>query len=314
VTLRPAPRAEGIALRSGALALVAALSEIAACRPDLGPSDSLVTSPRVLAVKAEPAEAKPGVKATYTALVGRADDAGTNAPLIWHFCVAPKPLTENDSVSTVCIEDASANVAAGSGTSIEAATARNACALFGPDTAPGGFRPRDPDVTGGYYQPLLIDGIGSPVLYLTRILCNLADAPIDVAQQFAGTYVANANPHLGLLVARVGGNTASLAALPAGARVELEARWTADDAETYAFFDRSSQVLATKREALRVAWFASAGALDTESSGRAEDDLATTSQNGWLAPALPGTARIWVVLRDSRGGVDFATFDATLVP
>ena len=58
-----------------------------------------------------------------------------------------------------------------------------------------------------------------------------------------------------------------------------------------------------------MAWYSSGGALDTESTGRAPDDTGTTTDDGWLAPAAPGTVHLWTVLRDSRGGVDFATYD-----
>jgi hypothetical protein len=262
----------------------------------------------VLAIQADPPEAKPGTMATYTALVADADGSS----LVWHFCIAPEPLTDNGSVASQSVAGASL-VAVGFGSSIHAATAANACALFGPDTPPGGFRPRDADITGGYYQPLLVDGIDGPALYMARIRCNLGGASIDVAAQYASSYVVNANPHLASLVARAANADVSLHAIPAGARVELEASWTDADAESYAYFDPASQTVVTKRESIRVAWFANAGTLDTESTGRGEGDPATTSQNVWHAPA-GGAATLWVVLRDSRGGVDFAAFDVTVAP
>ncbi|MEI9949079.1 MAG: hypothetical protein WDO74_08870 [Pseudomonadota bacterium] len=85
--------------------------------------------------------------------------------------------------------------------------------------------------------------------------------------------------------------------------------WTAADAEIYAYFDRAAQRITTRRESMRVAWYASAGKLDVQSSGRAEGDPALSSNNVWTAPTNPGSAKLWIVLRDSRGGVDFATHD-----
>jgi len=293
-------------------AFIVAIAALAACQPDLGPSDTLVTTPRILAIKAEPADAKPNTAATYTALVASPDAAGDAASIVWRFCIAPKPLTENNSVSSECLDDASL-VAAGTGSAVTAKTPAKACAFFGPDTPPGGFRPRDADVTGGYYQPLRADGADIPtVFYLARILCNLADAPVDVATEFAKTYTPNQNPHLGPLVARVEGALSPLDAIPAGARVELEASWPAEDAETYAYFDRASQTLVSKRESMRVAWFASDGTFDTGSTGRAEDDFASDVQNGWVAPPRAGAVRLWLVLRDSRGGTEFAIHDVTV--
>ena len=71
--------------------------------------------------------------------------------------------------------------------------------------------------------------------------------------------------------------------------------------------------MTTQRESMQVAWYSSGGTLDTESTGRAADDLATTTDDGWDAPESAGTVHLWVVLRDSRGGADFAETDVTVV-
>ena len=65
---------------------------------------------------------------------------------------------------------------------------------------------------------------------------------------------------------------------------------------------------------MQVAWYSTDGAFDTESTGRAETDPATTTSNGWSAPSTAATepVHLWVVLRDSRGGVDFAAYDVEL--
>ena len=297
-------------LRTLALAMAASLL---ACRPDLGPSDSLVSSVRVLAVRATPPEAKPGTHATYEALVVGPEDDGA-APLLWRWCRAPKPLAENNVVSPSCLE-ASSLSPAGFGMPLDAVSPVDACSLFGPDTPPGGFRPRDADETGGYYAPLRLDVDGvAPAFYLARIVCNLAEAPTDVASQLAHDYVPNANPHLASIVARVDGNEVTLDAVRVNAAVVLEASWSAEDAETFVYFDRESQVLSTQRESMRVAWHATSGRFETESTGRAADDRATTTDDVWTAPTAPGEVRIWVVLRDSRGGVDFASRAVQVVP
>lgn len=288
------------------------LGAIAACRPDLGPADSLVTAPRILAIQGEPPEVKPGAPASYTALVASAGRSVAGAPILWRWCLAPKPVVENGAVSTGCLE-ASSLAAAGTGPAVSAVTPANACALFGPDTPPGGLRPHDPDSTGGYYQPLRADLGASTTFDLARVLCNLASAPADVATQYARDYAPNANPHLLPLVATVGGAAASFDAVSPGASVHLEAGWLAADAETYAYFDPAAQSLVTRRESMRVAWYASAGVLDTESTGRAEDDPSTVTDNVWTAPTS-GRADLWLVLRDGRGGVDFATYPIRVAP
>jgi hypothetical protein len=283
------------------------------CVPNLGGGDSLIDSTRVLAVRADPAEAKPGTKVTFTALVASPNGTIVGAPVAWSFCNAPKPLTEDNVVSDACL-DSSSLVSVGDGEATTATTPPTGCALFGPDTPPGGFRPRDPDVTGGYYQPLQANLAGAPLTFdLARIQCDLADASAAAVTQFTAQYHINVNPKLAPLTATVSGAAASFTAIPAGARVTLTASWTAADAESYAYYDPESQTVITKRESMRVAWYATDGSLDSESTGRAETDLATNTTDGWSAPTTTGTVHLWVVLRDSRGGVDFASYDANVV-
>lgn len=285
-----------------------------ACKPRLVNNGWLVTSTRLLAAKSEPAEAKPGTMLAYTALIAdisAENDAGTIA---WNFCTAPKPPTENNVVSAACL-DAASLLPAGDGLSIVAATPFNACSTFGPNTAPGGFRPRDADATGGYYQPLRIDVPSSdPAFHLERILCDLANAPYDIAAAFGEEYVPNNNPHLLPIVATIGTQTVSFDGIPSGAHVEFEAIWSAADAETYAYFDSASQTISTQREAMSVAWYVSAGTLGTEFSGRAEGDLNLYAINTWTAPSAAGSVKLWVVLRDSRAGVDWASYELTVLP
>ena len=166
-----------------------------ACIPALGPGDSLVTSTRVLAVRADPAEAAPGTKVTFTAFVAGLGGTVGDADIAWNFCSAPKPLTEDNVVSNACL-GSSALVVVGEGPTATAAIPANACALFGPDTASMGLRPRDPDITGGYSQPLRADLVGSDGTFeLARIHCDLANADADAASVFAKAYKLNQNPH-----------------------------------------------------------------------------------------------------------------------
>lgn len=282
---------------------------IAACRPDLGPGESLVSSRRLLAVRADPAETLPGAQATYTALVASPDGTVQDAAIAWSFCSAPKPLTNDNIVSDACLGGSNL-VPAGAGAEIVAPTPKDACVLFGPDTPPGGFRPRDPDVTGGYYQPLRADLAGTPAAFvLARVTCHLPNAPPEVVTAFAEAYAPNANPKLEPLAASIDGRSVPLSAIPAGARVSFRASWPASSAETYAYYDAKSQALSTKREALRVSWYATAGSFDAEVTGRDESDVATYADDGWTAPERASTVHLWIVLRDSRGGSEFAAYD-----
>lgn len=289
-------------------------SLLAACAPELPLDDDLVTNPRIVAVRGEPAESKPGASATYTALVADPHRTGNLLAITWYFCIAPKPPSENNVVSSECLEP-QALVSAGEGTSITAATTTDACSLFGPDTPPGGFRPRDPDVTGGYYAPLraaLADA--APVFHLQRLLCGLGDAPAALASEFAAAYVPNANPNLLPVVFSVNGSTVAPNHIAPNVRVRLDASWSASDAERYAYYDRAGQTITTRRESMRVAWYVTAGSLDSAATGRDEDDERTTTSNVWTAPGTPGASTLWLVLRDSRGGVDFATYELDVSP
>jgi hypothetical protein len=292
---------------------IAGLTVVAiACAPTLTSTDSLVTAPRVLAVRAEPAEAKPGATVTFDALIAAPRGAVAGTPA-WSFCVAPKPLTDDNTVSNVCVGP-SALRRVGNGVTVTASTPSNGCSLFGPDIPPGGLRPRDPDDTGGFYQPLRVDlGASAPAFALMRISCDLPNASARVAAAFAQAYAPNRNPQLLPLTASIAGSAVALDAIPIGSRVDLRAGWSASSAETYAYYDASSDAVGTKRESLTLAWYSTAGSLDKEATGRAEDDLATSSDNTWTAPSSAGVSQLWVVLRDSRGGVDFASYQLSAV-
>src|SRR5262249_8031431 len=256
-----------------------AMMAVIGCRPDLDVGDSSLTSVRILAVRAEPAEARPGIQATYEALVAAPDATNGSEPILWRWCPAPKPAAENNVVSTGCL-DAANLLPAGRGSMVSATTPANACSLFGPDTPPGGFRPRDADTTGGYFAPLRADGDGAdPTFYLARITCNLAEAPTDIAAAYARDYSPNKNPHLLPLIARVAGTEVSLDAIAPGAKVELTGNWPLEDAEDYVSFDPASQTLTNRRESMRASWLASGGRFETATTGRGEDDLASTTGN-----------------------------------
>ncbi|MDI3281860.1 hypothetical protein QHF83_01015 [Polyangium sp. 15x6] len=272
-----------------------------------------MTGPRILAVRSEPPESKPGESVTYEALVVTPDGEPEGAAMRWAFCAAPKPLTENGSVSTACLGDAVRPIV-GASASVTAATPPDACSLFGPEAPPGDFRPRDPDATGGFYQPVRVEAMQRTAFVLERITCNLPNAPLDVAVELAERHVPNRNPKLLPLHAFVNGASASLDALPAGADVRFEVGWRAEDAEVYPTFDPRKQVLVDQREALRVSWYATAGAFESDVNGRATNDMETTVSNGWRAPDEPTRVFLWLVLRDGRGGTDFAGYALDVTP
>ena len=96
-----------------------------------------------------------------------------------------------------------------------------------------------------------------------------------------------------------------------GEAVDLTASWPAcgegpcEGAETYVVYDTDTRTLTTRREAVSVAWFATGGTFSLARNGRSGDDDAPTATNTWTAPEA-GTAHLWVVARDERGGVGFS--------
>jgi hypothetical protein len=297
-----------------ALVLVAVTAAVAGCKPDFGTPPSLVTERRILAVRADPPEVRPSGSAMLTALVVSPDGTEMAPQVDWGLCLSPKPLDENNIVSNACLAGDGVMAIGTPGPSTMATVPPNACALFGPDPPPQmgnqpPLRPRDPDVTGGYFQPVRLSEADVTGFALERVTCTLARAGADIAVQYAMTYQANQNPMLMPLSATVDGAPVALDALPAGRDVQFEVGWPAESAESFPVFELSAAGLVTHRESLRVSWFATGGSFAHEVTGRDEDDTGTTTDDVWTAPTTAGPVHLWVVLRDSRGGIDFAAYD-----
>jgi len=300
-------------------ALILVAGAASACRPDFGAPTSLVADQRVLAIVAEPPEAAPGEAISVRALV--VGPEGTiDAPADWSFCLDPEPAADNNVVAASCVTGPATTV--GSGVTISAALPGDGCARFGPDTPPTipgqpPLRPRDADVTGGYYQPLRAT-VGDPTagallagVALIRISCNLPNVGLAVIQEYQDRYRRNDNPTIQqILVAATDGTTSALpTTLAPGASLVLVVAWPAGDAETFPVYDVRAQALVDRRESLRASWFATAGAFDVDRSGRTGDDPLAYATNTWTAPDAPGPVHFWIVLRDDRGGSATRAFD-----
>ena len=304
------------------------LVALASCKPSVGRAPSLITAPEILAVRATPAEAKAGETVSYDLLVVTPEGTVTAPAASWDVCTTPKPPADGNSVATVCV---SAPASAVLGSTFSAPVPSDACTLFGPIAPapqPGQppFRPRDPDSTGGYYLPVraVLAGLGERALTafgMERITCNLTNASAAVIQDYNSRYRPNNNPQLaGLAVLTETGAQVAFAdgpvAVMSGAEVRLLATFTTESAEDFIHYDVDIERLAERRESMRLAWFASAGEFEHDRTGRTEEDTATTSENMWTAPlvSVATPIHLWLVLRDSRGGVDFTTADLTVMP
>jgi hypothetical protein len=271
---------------------------IAACVPDLGVRDSLITETTVLAVRGEPAEAAPGDQVHFDFLV-----ATPNGPQVlparWGFCNVAKFLGENGATSAACLEDGNVTTIAEGPATVDAKLPDKACNVFGPRVLTQDLRPRDPDVTGGYYQPVRVGVEGRWAFGLERLVCGAPTAPIDVVDAYSKQYHANQNPTL---------DPIALPTASRGQHITLQATWPLPAAETYVVYNPATRILETHRESMRVSWFATAGTFDADRTGRDETEQELFTDNGWTAPSSSLTVYFYAVLRDPRGGVAFQTW------
>ncbi|HYQ17145.1 MAG TPA: hypothetical protein VEQ58_15340 [Polyangiaceae bacterium] len=345
------------------------------CVPDFATDLSELREPRLLAISSSPAETTGGKSVKLTALVAVPEGAATPR-LDWSLCLARKSLTELGPVNPACLGNAAdepdegtagaASTAAatpalqelGGGSDVDAKLPTDVCKLFGPLRPspmmgePAG-RPVDPDITGGFYQPVVAKLGGVPSLGAIRIDCDPANLDRDVALSFRKQYRQNENPRINVLTAVRSGTLTDLGAEPlevkAGSNLELraslddcpdsstcgdgyctaaeDATTCADDckagaahgcsgAEHYVWYNRETQRIEQRREAITVAWYASSGHFESEQTGLAESEArsGTQTSNVWHVGSPSGNATVWVVIRDSRGGQSWWTQRVSVGP
>jgi len=179
---------------------------------------------------------------------------------------------------------------------------------------------------------------------LARISCGLARVTSDQALDYAARYRPNQNPELADVVIPSSSGDLPLtddsmttATVKPGSHVTFRASWVdcpqtsecgdgfcganedkancaADcttpqgcpGSEPYIAFDLATRQLLDRRESMRVSWYSTLGTFDHDRSGRDETQAATPySDNTWTAPSSAAEVRLWVVLRDDRGGVAY---------
>lgn len=283
------------------------------CVPEVGSPPSLLTGPRAVAVQADPPDVAPGTRVRLRLWVATPSGPAPAADLAdarWDFCSAPTPPTEDNFVSPRCLTDPAARIPiAATGMEIEAEVPAEACAGYGPQAPPQSAgdppaRPRDPDATSGYYQPLRVVSALLPLLSIAavRIQCGLAAVPPEVAAEYRRRYRPNLAPPLPTL-----DRVIDDAPPPRGEATRRALRLTlhlpATAAEDYLRYDVPAAALSDDRERLRVSWFSGQGVL-AESVTAVEDRGASglTSSNLWWRDD-EGPAWLWAVLRDNRGAV-----------
>jgi hypothetical protein len=347
--------------------LACAALALPACKPNLVGRPSGVDGPRLLAIRSIPAEKKVvlGTVATvdYEALYVDATGDLDATTLDWAFCNVRKPLADTGAINAACLEPRSRDLTPITGTNVELGDAgadsgtdggappagrvvvsapldKNVCSNFGPSPPiqkPGEppSRPPDPDITGGYYQPLRIrfevDGADQYSVGVTRIDCGVGG---DIGSDYNKRYHPNENPSFASLTVGVAGtpqpvaNGATIAAKP-GDALAFAGEWTKCEdtsqpttkpcggSEPYVVVDSTGQALLDRREAIRVSWFATDGAFDHDTTGRTQEESiagANTTDNTWTAPATKGVVHMWIVIRDDRGGVGWSEVKVDVEP
>jgi hypothetical protein len=302
-----------------ALALATPLAATA-CKPDLGNPPSLVEGLRVLAVRGVPAEAPEGTPVTYDVLAVDVNGRIATPSTTWAVCNERKRPADSNAVSAACL---SIPDDGGPAPTFMAPMPTGACKRFGPqpDVDADGIpvRPRDPDVTGGFFQPVrakvATEAGAATAFAMERIKCRLSNAPSDVTSTFS-KLPPNTNPVLSRVTLDPVGSPVDLFKagegplapiwVSLGSPFLLQVAWTPETPEVFPVWAAATETLEDHRESLSVAWYATGGTFDHDRTGRGEAEMELSTDNVWLAPTTPGLVHFWVVLRDSRGGLDFA--------
>jgi len=293
------------------------------CAPDLDVKASRIVQTRVVAVRATPAEARPGESVSWEALVLSPLPDTSATKIDWAMCSSPRNPSDSITVAMACFAAADPTpgsmavvtaIAGAQGASAKASIPSDACRKIGPEvpqTSETGAaqRPPDADITGGYQLPIrlvLTDPTGTDVSFdRQRVHCNLASAPAAAAREYAERYVFNVNPSIVAL--ELGGTSAAVDGsarfgVPAGSRVPMRIQWPPEAKETYVLFDPVARAIAERSENLETAWFTNGGEFERDRT-TPDGDSTVTSNELILDPGVTQPVTVWIVLRDDRGGV-----------
>ena len=300
--------------------IVLAGSVALGCKPEVGQAPSLITDYALLAVKGDPAEAKPDENVVYSFLLASPEGTVTDTTAGWDVCETPKPPAESNSVAGACNPP---EPGAATGQTFAAPVLTKACMLFGPIAPPvatgqPSIRPRDPDSTGGYYLPVRVKFPDLATGSLTgfafeRISCNLANAATDLVAEYDKRYQPNNDPGIATTdVSRADGSSFNLDSgsptIAPGESVVFQATFADGSAETFPVLNPTGDALVDQTEDLYMSWFATSGSFEHDRTGVAGTQTATSTSNAWRAPGTAMPVYLWLVLRDSRGGTAFRSY------
>jgi hypothetical protein len=187
-----------------------AMGWLCSCVPDESDDEALVSEPRILAIRSEPAEAAPREKVTLSALYVGPDGVADSAPIDWAFCLQRKSLAELGPVAPQCLaQESDMLLPLGQGDQASGTLPQDACRLFGPDRPPPMNdeplgRPVDPDPFGGFYQPVRIYDTDEVryTLFEQRISCALTGVTQAEFASWNRRYRRNQSPSIAALLDR----------------------------------------------------------------------------------------------------------------
>jgi hypothetical protein len=314
-------RARTTALLTGA---VLAAAGGGACTQDFPPFNRL-DSLRVLAIQAEPAAPLTGETTTLTPLIFTPGDPA-DVTYRWSWCPAPGPAEQGYK----CLITEEELTAALGGATLPSfyrgesptATLENALPAAALAAICGGTVPGlpAPNCSGGFPVQIALDVTQGG---------ETVQSVVTVKMRFDGaTQAPNANPKIDDLTAFRDGTWHSIPttavddtfALPRDAATRLKAVVVPEASEIYDGLDETDKPAQGLHERLYLTWFIESGDTDNARTSFIFDrtPFETMLNNTWT-PAVSrlypdNTARLYVVIHDSRGGVGWRSGIVQLEP
>ncbi len=288
------------------------------CVPIVEEDPSRVREGQILAIQFEPAEAEPKETASATALVVKASEASA-VSVDFDLCLARKALSELGPVAPECVgtgvKDDKVATPLGSGSNVSFAVPEQACRLFGPQRPPAEpgqppGRPADPDASGGYYQPVVARSDDTALGGL-RLDCGLPGASQAQVAEYNRNHQDNVNPKSTSVKLRVGSgpwqevplDSDIALSLPRDSAIVIRAEWSAPD--SYQILSPEDRQLKEQTENYLVSFYSTVGRFVNH---RVIADSRERADAQWQSPESRERVDFWVIARDGRGGVGWATF------
>ena len=270
---------------------------------------SLVDRPRILAVVADPPEIAPGADASLHVLVAGAQDYSVT----WRACSTFSSFASGSQYGENVGDRGCANAAfeLGEGERVTLPTADSAAlfyndklanAALGSDLGPEALAQIRRSVGLAFSVEADVLADGKRLRAIKRVLVSVNPKPARNPPPPAFSMAARAVRLQASDSFRCLPDGPGALRVQPGQHVRLTPLYEGSDAgedepwlETYTVLDGRG-VLSTRREQAFYSWFASRGSID---HGKTE---APDRDSAWRAPAEPGCAELWLVVRDGHGG------------